>query len=664
VSIARMLKVTAIGHGSVEDQVVGGLQDAGVIEISRTDLEEEGVGAKALNESRLDSVEERVADAQFVRDFLARFREPDVKFGAFIGEKIHLSEDEYLALRADERLPAVYRECVHISDRLGGIDREKDRLESLIDDLGPWAETRLQMARWRDTDRVVFFTGVIPEAEATDIRQELRECCDEVSVAEVGSEGGREAWIVMAHRDCVEDVRASLALTDFQEVSFPEELEDYPAEEIAIARDRLDDLAKERAGLVTRAEKLAAEHYEYMFALVQSLLTERDNVEVRTEFAATDRTFVLTGWIQKDHREKLGELLAGLETEVDLSFEEPERGEDVPVELVNGRFVKPFQIITDLYGRPSYWQIDPTPLLAGFFFVFFGICIGDFVYGLMLIGGALYIKHRLDVAPGVKAFMDLIVLGGVASMIVGVLTRSYLALPGEKLPEFLQYEPLLDPLPDLMFFLGLCIVLGVIHITVATIANAYLSITDGRWIDALSEDVSVLLFIYLTVAAIVWPEYMGVLLGIAFAQLILLKSRALDVLLGKAKPKSLIVAPFKGLLGVYGLVNYGSDLLSYTRLAALGLASLMVGDAMNRMAGLAADIPYAGLLAAALIVVVGHTFNVVISLLGAFVHPTRLQYVEFFGKFYEAGGRNFAPFSPRTERLVLRPREAGGEEGG
>ena len=157
---------------------------------------------------------------------------------------------------------------------------------------------------------------------------------------------------------------------------------------------------------------------------------------------------------------------------------------------------------------------------------------------------------------------------------------------------------------------------------------------------------------------------MGLLLGIAFVELILLKSRVLDVVLGKEPPKSLIMAPFKGLLGVYGLVGYGSDLLSYTRLTALGLASLMVGDAMNRMAGLALDIPYAGLLFAALILVVGNTFNVVISLLGAFVHPTRLQYVEFFGKFYEAGGRNFKPFAPRKDRLVLRPREAGGEEGG
>jgi len=138
----------------------------------------------------------------------------------------------------------------------------------------------------------------------------------------------------------------------------------------------------------------------------------------------------------------------------------------------------------------------------------------------------------------------------------------------------------------------------------------------------------------------------------------------LDPFFGMAKWTSLLLVPLRGFLGAYNMIGIGSDFLSYTRLAALGLASLMVGDAMNRLAELASSIPVAGLLAAALILVVGHTFNVVINVLGAFVHPTRLQYVEFFSKFYEAGGRSFAPFAPRTERLVLHPRAAGEEEGG
>jgi len=658
-----MLKVTAIGHDSVVDDTIGELQDAGVVEVMRTDLEESGVSAMQLSESRLNSVEERLADAQFVRDFLSRFRKPDVKFGAFISEKIHLSDAEYVALRDDDSLHGVYRECVHISDRLGSIDRETERLRTLIVDLAPWADVRLQIARWRDTERVVLFAGVVPEKDAEDVRQQVRECCVEASVAEVGQDEGLEAWIVMVHHDSADEVRSTLALTDFQEVSFPD-LEDYPAEEAAIAQDRLEDLAKEREGLEERAASLAEENYTYMFALVQSLLSERDNVELRSELAATDRAFVLTGWLAANRKGDLEAALEGLEPEVDLTFVEPERGEVVPVELHNNWFVRPFEVITDLYGRPSYWRIDPTPLLAGFFFIFFGICIGDFVYGAMIIAGALYIKYRLDVAPGVKNFMDLLVMGGIASMVVGVLTRSYLGLPKEQLPALLQYEPLLDPLPDIMLLLVISVALGLAHITLAFLANAYLSVTDGRWYDAVQDDLPVIAFMYLVLAAILVPEYMGVLLAIALLQVLILKSRVLDVLLGHAKPRALLVAPFKGFLGVYELVGYGSDLLSYTRLAALGIASLMVGAAMNRMAGLVVEVPVAGMLFAALIIVVGNVFNVAISLLGAFVHPTRLQYVEFFGKFYEAGGKNFKPLAPRRDRLVLRPHEAGGEEGG
>jgi V/A-type H+/Na+-transporting ATPase subunit I len=128
--------------------------------------------------------------------------------------------------------------------------------------------------------------------------------------------------------------------------------------------------------------------------------------------------------------------------------------------------------------------------------------------------------------------------------------------------------------------------------------------------------------------------------------------------------KGTVIGFGRGLLGLYGLVGYASDFLSYTRLAALGLASLLVGDVMNRLAGLVVDIPFGfGILAAVLILVVGHTFNVVINLLGAFVHPTRLQFVEFFSKFYEGGGRPFAPFAPRTKSVVLHP-DTGAQEGG
>jgi len=658
-----MLKVTAFGHKSVLEEAIDRLQKAGVVEIAERDMEELGLKTVVPDASLVNSVEERVAQAQFVTQFLGRFREADVAFGAFVSEKIHLSEYAYERLEVDEDFAAVVRECTHISDRLGAIERETARLERLVHELEPWRELRLQISQWQCTEHVTLFTGTVPANASEKIRQYLRETCDQVSVEEVSGDQRREAWVVLAHDSCVHDVRSTLALTDFQEVSF-ESLENYPAEEIATARERMHDLAAEREGLEKRAHELAEQHYEHAFALVQVLLSQRDALEARMRLNATERTFVLTGWVPEREKGHLVEALAEIGSDVDLSFEKPEPGDVVPVQLSNPRILRPFEVLTDLYGRPRYGELDPTPLMAGFFFLFFGMCLGDVGYGVMLAGAAWLIKTRLDVAPGVKRFMDLLFLGGIASIVVGVATRSYFALSAEALPAFLRYDPIIDPLPDLLLLLGVSIALGVVHVSLGVITSAYTAIREGRWVDAVSEDISVVVFIVAVIVGVAVPDLLAPMLLFAFAEVLLLKGRVLDPFFGMAKWTSLLVVPLRGFLGVYNMIGIGSDFLSYTRLAALGLASLMVGDAMNRLAGLASGAGAVGLLAAALILVVGHTFNVVINVLGAFVHPTRLQYVEFFSKFYEAGGRSFAPFAPRTERLVLHPRTAGEEEGG
>ena len=662
-AVAQMLKVTVLGHNCVLDDVVDRLQAAGVIEIIHADMQEDGLSPLTPDLSHANVVDESVAGAQFVTDFLGRFREADVAFGAFVSEKIHLSTEKYESLCADETYASVRRECTHISDRLGAIERDLARLAQLEHDLEPWRDLRLQISQWRGTEHVTLLTGTVPLSEGPEIRQMLRDACDEVTVAEVGSDTRREAWVVMVHTESLEIARSTLALTEFNEVRF-DDLNDYPAEEIANARDRIGDLSAEREGLEKRARVLAEAHYEHMFALVQVLLSECDAIEARNCFSATDRTFVASGWVPGRRKSQLIQTLADVGSDVDFTFEGPGPDDVVPVALDNPAVLRPFEVLTDLYGRPRYGELDPTPLMAGFFFLFFGMCLGDVGYGVVLAAAAWFIKNRLDVAHGVKRFMDLLMLGGVSSAIVGVATRSYFALSVEQLPPFLRYEPILDPLPDLMLLLGLSVALGVLHVSLGVGASAYTALREGRWLDAISEDISVIVFMAAVVAGIAVPSLLAPLLIFGFAELILLKARFLDPFFGAAPWKSLLVAPFRGFLGLYGVVGLGSDLVSYTRLAALGLASLMVGDAMNRLALLAADIPVAGLFAAALILIVGHSFNIVINLLGAFVHPTRLQYVEFFSKFYEGGGRNFNPFAPRQHRLVLHPGVSGEEKGG
>lgn len=655
-----MLKVEVIAHGDVIDEAVERLQRVGVLEIVRAEIDDERVTPFVPDERRLNELDEQIARAQFVRDFLGRYHTPDIAFASFIAEKIHIAEDDFDRLETDPEFNSLYRECNSIAARLADIERERARERALAEELEPWRELHLQISQWKGTGHVRLFTGVVPAAQSAAIRQSLRDAVDEVTVAEVGAAGDREAWIVMAHRGRFEEVRSQLALTEFTEVTFPG-LENYPTEEIHRIGEHLDHLAKEEEGLRARAQELESRH-AHARALVEALLSQREAESVRSDFHATDRAFVVTGWLPEARKSTLVEALAPIGSDLDIDFSKPTADDLVPVELTNPWFIRPFEVLTDLYGRPAYGAVDPTPLLAGFFFLFFGMCLGDVGYGIALAVAAYLMKTKLDVAPGVKKFMDLLIAGGISSVLVGVATRSYFALTVEELPAFLRYTPLIDPLDDIITLLVVSIAIGVVHVLLGVFVNVYLQVKAGAWMDAVQDDIStVLLLIALGLTAATGQV---AFLGWGAVVAVVLKGHILERLFVDRAPVRALIGIGSGLLGIYGLTGFMSDFLSYSRLAALGLSSLLVGQVMNLLAGMVSGAPWGlGFLAAALILIVGHTFNLVINLLGSFVHPARLQFVEFFSKFYEAGGRVYKPFSRQRALLVLHP-GTGEQEGG
>jgi len=255
----------------------------------------------------------------------------------------------------------------------------------------------------------------------------------------------------------------------------------------------------------------------------------------------------------------------------------------------------------------------------------------------------------------------LLIAGGVASVAVGIATRSYFALSIDQLPAFLRYQPLFNPLEDIMLLLLVSVAIGVIHVVFGVLLNMYRLLKAGEWQMAVQDDFSGLLMIgALALAGLtsqgLWLAWLGTVA-------VVLKGRVIEAVM-KLSPKETLLGLARGLLGLYGLAGYISDFLSYTRLVALGLASLLVGQVMNILAGMVLELPWGiGVLAAAAILIVGHTFNIAINILGAFVHSARLQFVEFFSKFYAAGGNVYSPFSWRTKSLVLHP-ESGEQEGG
>lgn len=707
-----MLRVTVLGHASVLEELIERMQRAGVLDIET--VSEDTVPSLGMPDAaEVRRLEEYRADAIFVRDFLGRYHTNEQPFGSFISEKLHMTESEFASLQVDTTLLHVYQQCQGVADTMAALGRERTRLKALAHELAPWEDLRLEIGRWQGTEHVVLFTGVLPAADDPAVRQMLREVTPFVSVEELSSVDGRRAWVVMAHRTVVDEVRAALAGTAFVDVSFPG-LVDYPAEERAIALERITDIERELVTLDERAAALSEQYHTDAVALVAAVDAQLEAVTVRERFGTTERTFVIHGWVSARRREELDEALAPFSDALDIAYADPQPGDHPPVELENPRLLRPFEVLTELYGLPRYDEMDPTPLLAPFFWVFFGICIGDFGYGLMLIGGAWLIKNKLDVADGVKKLMDLFMAGGVAAMVAGVLTGSYFAWD-LGLPPFLESLRIINPIEELSTFLLFTVALGVTQVLFGVLVSAWDLARRGDWGSAVFDQMStIVLFIAVGIAASV-PAMAAPAIVIGLGVTALGKSRAIDVALrevdapgwdkalgaawltalvlwmlaiafgwtlpigwgllgltvlglGVSKAtRRVVVAILGGLYAVYGLSAFIGDILSYTRLAALGLSGALVGMVFNLLArlvgsGAAGMFEKGGLaivggvvivLLAALVFTVGHVFNVVINLLSAFVHPARLQFVEFFSKFYEGGGRTYRPFAFRSKTLVL-----------
>lgn len=707
-----MLRVSVIAHRAVMDDITTALQRAGVLEVTQAPIEELSSAQLPTDDKRLRSAQEHLAQMQFVCEFLSRYHVNEQPFSTFISEKFHVERDRYHALEFGAHHGRLYHECVNLSDRIAHNERELERLRQLVSALEPWSALRLQISEWKGTEHTALFTGTVPASEAEDIRARLRDEVADVTVEQLGSVGAEQAWVVIAHRSCVDAVRGVLAFTRFTEVSFPG-LHDYPAEEISRALYAMAQIERDSDEAGERASSLAKTDYHEAVTLLAALESGYGRLAVRANFATTDAAFVIEGWVPAEGAPALEAALALLGDDVDLTLSDPGPDDEPPVKLVNPPWLQPFEILTDLYGRPRYRDADPTPVLAPFFLLFFAICIGDFGYGAMLAVGAWVIKTKLDVAPGVKKFMDLLILGGLGSMVVGVALGGYLALPVDSLPQVLQDLQVLDPIADIQLFLVVALVIGVIQVFFGVILAAAHAFQRGDADSAIFDHISVFV-LFGSVAAMVVTGQMVFLVG-GLVLTMAMQGRALTRALGAPEAPAWdralgwlwlasavwFVAAFAlggvnialaaflvlsiggpffsptvraavfGLLGgaysVYGMTGYVGDVLSYLRLTALGLSGALVGWVFNILAGLvwetAAPLWASGgfawvgaalvMVGAILVFTVGHVFNVVINLLGAFVHPARLQFVEFFSKFYEAGGRPYEPFAYQTENLVL-----------
>ena len=396
--------------------------------------------------------------------------------------------------------------------------------------------------------------------------------------------------------------------------------------------NKIDDSDNKTSEVLESIKKLRKEHFKDLVIIREELENLEKRLEVIHDMKNSDNFFVLSTWVPKSDIIKLkSELQERLNERIIIRTSFPEEEDTPPVKLTNPKWLKPFESLTELYALPNYRDLDPTFIVGPIFLIYAGFMLTDFVYGLMLLVGGFFVIRKFGkYNPGMKMLAINIFWIGFFAMLFGLLTGSYL---GDAPKYFFgmtseQLAIWKDPLTDPLYFLIISLSVAVVHLNVGLVLGLIEDIRKRAWKTAVSErgiwfllQVSILL-LYLKVGLIG-----KLLLGLTV----------------------LLVIIFHGPIGVLGITGFMGDAISYSRLFALALSTAGIALTVNLLADLLKGTPYIGFILAGIIFIAGHLFSLVMNALGSFVHSLRLQFVEFFSKFYEGGGDKFEPF--REERF-------------
>lgn len=590
-----------------------------------------------------------------------------------LGEKEVISDEEMSDIVNEFDWESVVEKCRDASETISSANAEIRSLESEKELLSFWTRLNFPLNETKETERAKQVFVSFSDVNWDGFRDDMRNIKKAVAKA-VGNNKGKVSAVVLYMKDEEQEVKQLVNKFGGEEVALPER-DGMASEEIK----KIEQNIKEDENKIEKAEKLLKSMHKNIYSLkvvYDYFLQKRERQLARRKFYHSEKVAVIQGWVYTEAlpmiKNKLEELC---EESYVLEKIRLTKDETPPVILENEGVFGPFEAVTGIYGLPKANEPDPTPFLSIFFIVFFGLCLTDALYGFslsLLSFGALYL---FKIPKKSRKLFVLLGWGGIVTMIAGVLFGGYFGMTAEQAPAFLTTGTgedkqfifqLINPTSGNgpLNFLILSFIIGIVHVMFGIFVDGYWKIKQGEMTDAILGPFLWLFTIIFGILAAV--SGMGLLslgsiplyiLLASVAALVLTQGR--DSLVGFAKKSvggkivAVVAAFFKGVLSLYSVVGYFSDVLSYSRIMALGLGTGIIAYAVNIIAGIVMGmIPYVGVVFAVLILIMGHLANLGLSALGAFIHSGRLQYVEFFGKFLEGGGRAFKPFHKPSQYTI------------
>lgn len=661
--VSNMKKLTAFVFRDDSDRLVRRLMRLRCVQVRSLDAEWSAQKLARVDcDGELISARKKLAAVDAVLPVLSRYSTRKMRFRRRVHE---VDQQEFAGDgRAAHAWETVERAGA-LQETLAGLEAERVRLTALSESLQPWLEYDVPLSDC-ETAKTRTWLGSIPLAVPQEtVNAVLTDAgC---AVEAVDTDEKFSYWAVTFLKEGEAEAGAALATLGFVRQDFESETETA----LAASRRTEERLAALENETVQADEALhdCAEALDEIEILHDVAATDVRVAELKQRLAQTQTCTVLEGWYPENMEDALVGVLSKFECAYDT--DKPEAGEEPPVLLRNNKFAQNFEWVIGMYSYPKYGTFDPTFIMSIFYFVIFGMMFADVGYGLLLTLACVAGIKLLNPKPGMRRMLSMFAWCGVSCAVLGVVFGGWFGdLPTAIMKNFMGIENpeatpvghffanglLFNPVSSAVPFLILSLAVGEIHLVTGMAISMAETWKTGHRAEAVCGTVPFwVLFAGIDLAApnmLIGMDMIGQTMseatkasfaGIADIATYLMLAGAAGILLLKGVgQKSFGAWLVKGLGGLYSLISFASDLLSYSRILALGLVAGVIGQVINMITALGAS-GVVGFIAMLVVLIVGHVFNIAINLLGTFVHAARLQYIEFFGKFYEDGGAAFEP---------------------
>lgn len=654
-AIVEMRKLNLAALSYDKDNILNALQRTGAAEIKTFSLESEDLlsapadcekirAALTSAESALDILSAQVGayarshkiDLDVLKD---GFEVPYTEFMS-AGGKREQSEELIAKINA-------------LTDEKNRLNTELGKLAKTIQTAEIYSAVTLPLETYSDTAHAIVRLGTVPVA----VREKFIAELENIALSdfeELASDGDNLLVAVFAHRSVKGELESALSVCSFTPCPFKGERS---------GREIFDAEIAEREKLTDELSRNADE----MFALRDRIRPlkvycdyvgfELEKAELSEKFMTTERTFLLEAYVPSGSEDKIAAELDSVTGAVYFEFSETSQDEMPPTLMKNGVISSNFEAITNMYSPPNAREFDPTKIMALFYSLFLGFIMGDVGYGLFMLvgGGAIYIKQVRD--SGLKRLSGVFAIGGVFAIIWGLLFNSFFGISLSFIPTVMP-----DAQSDMWSLAGISVpavflismIIGTVQLFAGYICRTIQCWRRGQILDGICDGVTWAFFSIGVALAIVGFIDEAGLSELAMVGGVIAGVSLLAAMLTAGRKEKLLGKFTKGFGAAYGVINYASDILSYARLYGLMLSGAVIAQIVSQYAiGFMTGGNIALIILGVILMIVGHLFNLAIGLLGAYIHDARLQYVEFYGRFFEGEGELFAPLGSKHKYIYI-----------